>query len=358
LLLEAPAIQNFSEEGLAQFPASVRSYLLAWQLVFDSYVNASYKVRNDYTEELKSEQYILPFLNFLFDVLGHSAAHPLSLDRARLGSEQIKLYSLEVADTETDEYSMQWQLVHLYYLCLKFTPNLVKNWWIDCKSKQTRIAVEAWTEKYFSPLVILDALDDVATWSAQQESSSEDEKELIVKVSRKSREVYAGCEVDEMQMQIVIRLPAVYPLEGVKVDGVNRVAVSEKKWQSWLMITQGVITFSVGTSFYCPISGLLTNASIFMCANYSQNGSITDGLAAFRRNVTGALKGQTECAICYSIISSDKKMPDKRCQTCKNLFHSSCLFKWFATSNQSSCPLCRNPFNFAEKAPRRRPGPE
>lgn len=33
-------------------------------------------------------------------------------------------------------------------------------------------------------------------------------------------------------------------------------------------------------------------------------------------------------------------------QTCKNLFHSSCLFKWFKTSNASTCPLCRNAFNF------------
>jgi hypothetical protein len=51
-----------------------------------------------------------------------------------------------------------------------------------------------------------------------------------------------------MMMQIAIRLPANYPLEGVKVDGVNRVAVSEKKWTSWLMITRGVITFSVCVS--------------------------------------------------------------------------------------------------------------
>lgn len=93
--------------------------------------------------------------------------------------------------------------------------------------------------------MISDTLDEVAAWAEQQEVASEDERELLIKVSKKSREVYAGCEVDDMQMQIVIRLPGMYPLEGVKVDGINRVAVSEKKWQSWLMITQGVITFSV-----------------------------------------------------------------------------------------------------------------
>ena len=58
------------------------------------------------------------------------------------------------------------------------------------------------------------------------------------------------------------------------------------------------------------------------------NGSLIDGLLAFRRNVQGALKGQTECAICYSIIGTDMKTPDKRCGTCKRLFHGGCLLRW------------------------------
>lgn len=90
----------------------------------------------------------------------------------------------------------------------------------------------------------------------------------------------------------------------------------------------------------------LQHVKIKEANNTSQNGSIADGLAAWRRNVTGALKGQTECAICYSIISADKQLPTKKCPTCKHLFHSSCLFKWFKTSNANTCPLCRNPFQF------------
>ena len=83
-----------------------------------------------------------------------------------------------------------------------------------------------------------------------------------------------------------------------------------------------------------------------MICVHLQNGSLIDGLSAWRRNVQGALKGQSECAICYSIISSDKQLPNKRCGTCKNLFHSGCLYRWFKSSNSSSCPLCRNPFNY------------
>ncbi|KAG0649365.1 RING-type E3 ubiquitin transferase listerin [Hyphodiscus hymeniophilus] len=321
LLLDAPVFSNYPDDILVDFPTSVRGYLLSWHLVYDAYSSASYKVRSDYSDVLKSENYIEPLLEFVFDALGHSTAHAINLDKAHIDAQMIRSYDMwQAADSESNERNMQWLLVNLYYQCLKYTPNLAKTWWVDCKSKQTRIAAESWTDKFFSPLVIADIMDDVMKWAEEQEPPADDEKELIVKVSKKSREILAGYEVDDMMMQMMIRLPTTYPLEGVKVVGVNRVAVNEKKWASWMMVTQGVITFS--------------------------HGNITDGLATFRRNVTGALKGQTECAICYSIISSDRKMPDKRCQTCKNLFHASCLFKWFASSNQSTCPLCRNPFNY------------
>jgi hypothetical protein len=249
LLLEAPSISNFSDEFLAEFPASIRGYLLSWKLIYDAYSTASYKVRSDYSDILKSENYIGPLLDFMFDVLGHSAAHPINLEKSRFNEQMIRSYDIWCAnDSEDNERNMQWLLVHLYYQALKYTPSLVKNWWVDCKSKQTRIAVESWTEKSFSPLVISDTLDEVMKWANEQETPADDEKQLSVNASKRSREVFAGYEVDDMMMKIVIRLPAAYPLEGVKVDGVNRVAVSEKKWTSWLMITQGVITFSVSPS--------------------------------------------------------------------------------------------------------------
>lgn len=196
---------------------------------------------------LKTENYIGPLLTFIFDVLGHSAGSPIGL--SNFDASKIRSYNMwEASDSETPEDNMHWLLINTYYLCLKYTPSLAKIWWLDCKSKQTRLAVESWTEKFFSPLVIQDTMDDVAKWAEGQEVS-DDEKEMIVKLSRQSREVFAGYEVDDMMMRIVIRLPPTYPLEGVRVEGVNRVAVSEKKWTSWLMITQGVITFSVNHPF-------------------------------------------------------------------------------------------------------------
>lgn len=170
-----------------------------------------------------------------------------------------------------------------------------------------------------SPPVISAALEAVNAWSEEQ-SSSDPDSPFSVKVAPRAREITASYLVDEQTMSMRISLPPAFPLANAHIEGLNRVAVNEQKWQSWLRTSLGAIT-------------------IF-------NGSLIDALTTFKRNVDGAMKGQSECAICYSIVGSDRKLPDKRCQTCKNLFHGSCLFKWFKTSGSSSCPLCRNPFNY------------
>jgi hypothetical protein len=207
----------------------------------------------------------------------------------------------------------------LYFLCLRHVPSLTKSWFIDCKSRAIVVTLEPWTEKHISPPVISAALQSVATWSEQQADSDSDSP-FAVKVAPRAREITASYLVDEQTMSMRIALPAAFPLANAHIEGLNRVAVNEMKWQSWLRTSLGAI-------------------NIF-------NGSLIDALTTFKRNVEGAIKGQTECAICYSIVGSDRKLPDKRCQTCKNLFHGSCLFKWFKTSGSSSCPLCRNPFNY------------
>lgn len=163
-----------------------------------------------------------------------------------------------------------------------------------------------------------DALQGVIEWASTLDPN--EERALEVKVSQKTGEIIASIPVDEESppVAISITLPPAYPLQSALVVGRSRVLVDEKKWKSWLLTIQGVIMFA--------------------------NGNLVDGLLAFRRNVQGALKGQSECAICYSVISTDMQTPNKRCATCKNTFHSVCLFRWFKSSNQSTCPLCRNNF--------------
>ncbi|MEE6468105.1 hypothetical protein FKM82_008163 [Ascaphus truei] len=76
-----------------------------------------------------------------------------------------------------------------------------------------------------------------------------------------------------------------------------------------------------------------------------ENGSIMEGLALWKNNVDKRFEGVEDCMICFSVIhGSNYSLPKKACRTCKKKFHSECLYKWFTSSNKSTCPLCRETF--------------
>ncbi|KAG2014555.1 hypothetical protein GB937_006516 [Aspergillus fischeri] len=311
LLLEAPTMESITlADGDDKIWTSIRSYLLSWKVVFDHFVNASLPVQEQYIASIKDNDSLGPLLEFMFDFLQQS--HNKLVDASK-----FDIRSFEPDQSETQEKEIQWLLVHLYFLCLKHLGNMTKNWWLDTK-KRIKGPVEAWTERFISPLIIEDSLKGVDEWIATQDTN--EERALSVKISPKTAEIIASIPVDEESPPVAlsISLPPAYPLQPALVVGRSRVLVDERKWKSWLLTIQGVIMFS--------------------------NGNLVDGLMAFRKNVQGALKGQSECAICYSVISTDMQTPNKRCATCKNTFHSVCLFRWFKSSNQSTCPLCRNNF--------------
>ncbi|MCJ1432310.1 hypothetical protein MMC27_001666 [Xylographa pallens] len=293
-------------------PLHLNGYLLSWILVFDHWSNASYKLQCGYATSIREGTYLNSFLSFAFDYLISSRAKPI--DGSRYDPEHYSPDSYDQPERNTSAL-----IIHIYFLCLKNLPNLSKTWWRDACPRQLQRPVETWTEKYISPTVIAAELATVTAWLPTQDST---DTSLTVKVSSRAHEVTASLPLDEQFMSIRIVLPPTYPLASVVVESIHRVGIDEKKWRSWLLTTAGVINFS-GTS-----------------------GGIIEGLVAWRKNVTGALKGQSECAICYSVVSADRQLPSKRCGTCRNLFHGSCLFRWFRSSGSSSCPLCRNAFNY------------
>jgi len=301
LILDAPTTAGLADAHFDRsVPLQLRGYLLSWLLVFDHLEHASFKVKNDYVEHIKEGEYLRGLLNFTFDFLGH--AHNKPVDVSKLDVTTYK------PDVEPPKRDLQWLLTHLYFLCLRHVPSLTKSWFIDCKSRATVVTLEPWTEKFvrsphpvpslspqtpsasiqptksltrptqISPPVISAALASVTTWTSTQDPDSP----FTVRVAPRAREITASYLVDDATMAMRISLPAAFPLASAGVASVQRVAVTEMKWQSWLRTSLGAI-------------------NIF-------NGSLIDALTTFKRNVDGAMKGQTECAICYSIISADRKV--------------------------------------------------
>lgn len=313
LLFDAPSMQTFSrtQESREKVWLGIRRHLLSWKLVLDHFTRASYKLQAYYAEDIKEAGSFPPLLDLICDILRIASGKPV--DASRFDIKEFDLGSGDSLEREAQRLS-----VHLYYLCLLYVPSLVKDWFIEQKNR-IKSPLEAWTQKHLSPLMVSAALETASAWVATQDAEG---RPVTVKSSPRGSELVASIAIDEESppISLVISMPGAYPLEQATVTSRNRVGVSEKNWQSWLRTFQ-VIIFSTG--------------------------SLIEGLVAFKRNVQGALKGQSECAICYSIIGTDMQTPNKKCGTCKNNFHSTCLFRWFKSSNSSSCPLCRNNFNYA-----------
>ena len=298
LILAPPSIEELSEASFERsMPHSLRCYLLSWILVFDHWKNASNVLQADYAKCLTEGTYLKDLLGLAFNVLISARSKPVDASKFN-----IETY---IVDTETPERDTHWLLIHLIFLSLKYLPIQSKTWWRDTTTRQTNIAVEAWTQKYISPLIIVSELDSIREWAPTQLTG---DQPLTVKVSSSAREVTASIPVDEQTMVLAIRLPPAYPLARAEVEGVHRVGVPEKKWMSWIRNAQGQLTI----------------------ASEGGGNALVDCLLAWRKNVTAAMKGQSECAICYSVVGADRTLPSKVCKTCKNKFHGSCLFrcKW------------------------------
>ncbi|KAI8914215.1 hypothetical protein EDD86DRAFT_186860 [Gorgonomyces haynaldii] len=153
--------------------------------------------------------------------------------------------------------------------------------------------------------------------------SNEDTEPLSIKVNQSTNELSCLYNIEDAVLDMNMKLPPTYPLSLVQVSsgagGGKAAGIQEKRWRSWLLSVTSMLS--------------------------AQNGSLMDAISLFKKNVSLHFQGIEDCAICYSVIGViDRQLPTKQCRVCKHKFHGACLFKWFKSSHQNTCPLCRQPF--------------
>lgn len=308
LLLETPV------RGAPAY--DITRYLWSWMLIYDHFGKATYDLRKVYIDELKGSGHLETFLNFISERIVFGELENVFLDKQLPASEIVRNYSNMLFENIDDEINVL--IIHLYYLALQFTGSLVKGWFLSLKKRQVTISLEKFTENYISPTIVEDELESVEKMLKKNDELLDGT--MDAKVNRNVKEVHAYYTIDEQTMEIAIKLPSLYPLKDIAIEGVKRIGVKEKQWRAWLLASQ-----AIGTS---------------------QNGTIIDTLELFKRNISLHFQGVTECAICYSILHQDHSLPTKTCTTCKNKFHANCLYKWFKSASSNTCPLCRTNFSF------------
>ncbi|KAI8621395.1 hypothetical protein BC830DRAFT_1094315 [Chytriomyces sp. MP71] len=285
----------------------VYGFLLTWMAVLDHFNGATYVLRSSLIHELKEVDAIAKLLEFIFFILGVGC----TMTPFDLTGWEFSSIEMEGLDFES-EIGISLLCAHIYYRVLRHIPSIARTWWSSCKDRQLTQAVEAYTDKWFSPLLVQADIDLVLTTGS---STLED---MDLKASKKFGEITVMYHFEDATTDLGIKFPPAFPMKPVEFtsnNGGRAIGVKEGKWGSWML-----------------------RASII-----AQDTSILDALILWQKNVKLHFEGKEECSICYSVVGViDKTLPSKSCRTCNNAFHASCLFKWIRTSGNTQCPMCRS----------------
>ncbi|XP_045140592.1 E3 ubiquitin-protein ligase listerin [Echinops telfairi] len=292
----------------------VLGYLLTWKLILTFFKAAPSQLRALYSMYLRKTKSLNKLLSHLFKLMpenptfGESVLEFSNKEPKTFFTEELRLSIRETA-------ALRYQIPHLacsvYHMTLKDLPAMVRLWWNSSEKRIFNI-VDRFTSKYVSNVLSFQEIASVQT-SPQLFNG------MTVKARATTREVMATYTIEDIVIELIIQLPSNYPLGSITVESGKRVGVAVQQWRNWML----------------QLSTYLTH----------QNGSIMEGLALWKNNVDKRFEGVEDCMICFSVIHGfNYSLPKKACRTCKKKFHSACLYKWFTSSNKSTCPLCRETF--------------
>ena len=311
------------------------SYLFAWDLVIQFIVGVDKEIGHKMIHSLKKLGLIQRLLDNIFMLLP-----PLG----QQDTLRFRIYKSTASDRNQRQLStsvgQQWNLdsflknplrttvkrplneieliaLHIYFSVALHMPVTVRKWYNNNSNKRLCNLVNEYTVKHVSKVICSLEMESVQEKCVERATQVESTN-LTIRARSSAKEVYAIYHRDEFQMELTIKLPLNYPLGPVQIDGGKRVGVTDVKWRSWLL----------------QLTTFLAH----------QNGPILDGIDLWRKNIDKRFEGVEKCTICFSILHSNYQLPKKKCQTCSNVFHNLCLFKWFESSGNSTCPLCRNPW--------------
>ncbi|KAM6310361.1 E3 ubiquitin-protein ligase listerin [Aegotheles albertisi] len=306
---EFAVIQPLSDEFCL-----VLGYLLTWKLTLAFFKAASSQLRVLYSQYLRRTKSLNKLLYHLFRLMPENPV--FSGSTSEVPNKDTKTFFTEELHLDVKGTgALSSQIPHLacsvYHITLKDLPAMVRLWWNSCEKRVFNV-VDKFTSKYVSSVLSSQEISSVQT-------STQLFNGMTVKARSAAREVIATYSIDDIFIELIIQLPSNYPLGSITVESGKRVGVAVQQWRNWML----------------QLSTYLTH----------QNGSIMEGLSLWKNNVDKRFEGVEDCMICFSVIhGSNYSLPKKACRTCKKKFHSACLYKWFTSSNKSTCPLCRETF--------------
>eukprot|EP00501_MAST-03F_sp_TOSAG23-6_P000332 GSMAST32.ASY1.ANO1.339.1 assembled CDS len=202
-------------------------------------------------------------------------------------------------------------------------PAEVRSWWsenISGLSRNEIINVERYFAACVTPALVRSELFD------KDKSNTSDQEECIGSISIRgslhARSIIAEYKTDDCTLEICLQLAMSHPLQLPEVTCERRLGVKDKQWRRWALQIRRLLSAQDGAV-----------------------GSVVDAVELWKQNLDKEFSGVEPCPICYNVLHmTHRTLPSRSCKTCNTCFHSHCLYKWFQSSQKSSCPLCRAAF--------------
>ncbi|KRX05258.1 hypothetical protein PPERSA_00559 [Pseudocohnilembus persalinus] len=311
-----------NEEQETQEPSIVQpetySFLLTW-ISFINKINSPLidenndklkKVLTVYLDENK--ELYTNFLTILFNSIDQLDYNEQQLKEI-IKPEEISRLSVEWSDFLNQQSLFILLIQSLYIFCTKF-PSYLRIWIDETQDKKFAKLSENLIKTFISTAIFANEVETIELSQSQWQS-----EEFNIYVQRNTREISAVYTKESQKLEIYLQVPPEYPIKPIVTDIKRGVKIDQMKLQKWMLM----------------MKSLLLN----------QNGNIKDILVRWKDNLDKVFEGIEECPICYYVIhSSTGELPKLSCKTCKYKFHSTCIHKWFNSSNKSDCPMCKSQF--------------
>ncbi|XP_068219475.1 E3 ubiquitin-protein ligase listerin isoform X2 [Palaemon carinicauda] len=290
------------------------AYLLAWRLALKAITFSSDANQHQYSAFLRQSDKLSNLLSILFKLMPQNPTIEEEEKDSVVDDKSPTMFTSELyikPNVKVTSNLVAHLACKVYFDCVSQIPSAVRQWFI-CLDRQTQSLVDSFTSTFVSPLLISQEMSAVSSSTARFDN-------MQVKIRPGTREVIATYSIDEASMELILRMAPNHPLSTIVVEDHKRVGVSVAQWRNWLL-------------------GLNTMLS-------HRNTPLMQSLAFWKKNVDQKFEGIEECFICYYVLhGTNHQLPRLLCRTCKKKFHAACLYKWFNSSNKSTCPLCRSLF--------------
>lgn len=286
------------------------AYILGWMLLIEKY-------RMDRFHREKNGEAISEFMVCFKDLLESTPDLVTVFLTTLMGylHDEISLdvgFNVSWTDILNEDSCAKLSCLAMFRFLSTF-PSLGRSWWLGTDRFLSN-SVQNVVKKLISSTILGQEIKNIENrqldWKA---------KGLHIVSSKAARDITAVFSKSEFSVQVSLSIPTDYPLSSPDPTLTKKVKINEEKVRKWQL----------------SIVQLLQQ----------ENSSILEVLMVWKEHVERELEGIEDCFICYYLVHpTDKSLPNLPCQVCQNKFHKLCIQKWFNSSHNATCPLCRNPF--------------